>query len=314
CLAFVDDFSRRSGVLAFAGNRCADVIDDDLRALCGHGQCEIPTNAAAGSRDNHDFVFEHETDNTVKLRFFYGWVIVGLAFVTMAISVTSRTAFSLLLPPLIDEFGWNRGLAAGAFSFGFFVSALLAPIVGRAMDRRCLRLVIGSGVGLVSAGLFLAPAIKEPWPLYATLGLLVGAGANFMSFTAQSLFLPHWFVRRRGLAISIAFSGVGVGAIVLLPWLQQIIGEQGWRASCWTMGLLVLLVLGPLNLLVRHKPADLCLVPDGEAAHDAAAAPRDRSNVVDRDWVAIEWTLARALRTARFWWIALGYFCALFAW
>lgn len=38
------------------------------------------------------------------------------------------------------------------------------------------------------------------------------------------------------------------------------------------------------------------------------------SNVVDPAWVAIEWTLARALRTSRFWWIVLGYFCALVAW
>jgi MFS family permease len=249
-----------------------------------------------------------------KLPFFYGWVIVSLAFVTMAVSVTARTAFSLLLPPLIDEFGWNRGLAAGAFSFGFMVSAFLGPIVGRVMDRYGPRLVIETGVVLLSAGLFLAPYLKEPWHLYATLGVLVGAGANFMSFTAQSLFLPHWFVRRRGLAISIAFSGVGAGAIVLLPWLQKIIGEEGWRAACWTMGVLVLFALGPLNLLVRHKPSDLGLVPDGEAAHDAAAAPKDRSNVVDREWAAIEWTLSRALRTARFWWIALGYFTALHAW
>src|SRR5262245_28601798 len=248
------------------------------------------------------------------LPFYFGWLIIGVAFVTMAIGVTARTAFSLLLPPLIDEFGWNRGLAAGAFSFGFLVSAILGPIVGRVMDRHGPRLVIETGVILMAAGLFLAPALREPWHLYATLGLLVGAGGNFMSFTAQSLYLPHWFVRRRGLAISIAFSGVGVGAIVLLPWLQKIIDAEGWRATCWILGWLVLLLLGPLNLLVRHKPADLGLVPDGEAAHDASAAPKDRSNVVDREWAAIEWTLGRALRTSRFWWIALGYFTALHAW
>ena len=249
-----------------------------------------------------------------RLPFFYGWVIVGLAFVTMAISVTARTAFSLLMPPLIDEFGWQRGLAAGAFSFGFLVSAILGPVIGRVMDRRGPRVVIETGVCLLTAGLFLAPYLKEPWHLYATLGVLVGAGANCMSFTAQSLFLPHWFLRRRGLAISIAFSGVGVGAIVLLPWLQKIISEEGWRAACWTMGLLVIFVLGPLNLLVRHKPSDLGLEPDGEATHDAAAAPKDRSNVVDREWAAIDWTVGRALRTARFWWLALGYFTALHAW
>jgi len=53
---------------------------------------------------------------------FYGWIVVAVAFVTMGIGVNARTVFSLLFPPILDEFGWPRGLTAGAFSFGFLVS------------------------------------------------------------------------------------------------------------------------------------------------------------------------------------------------
>src|SRR5215471_18162357 len=120
---------------------------------------------------------------SARLPFYYGWVIVGIAFATMALGVTARTAFSLLMPPLIDEFGWDRGLAAGAFSFGFLVSAILSPFVGRLMDSRGPRVVIEAGVCLLTTGLFLAPLIEKPWHLYATLGLLVGAGANLMTYT-----------------------------------------------------------------------------------------------------------------------------------
>jgi len=249
-----------------------------------------------------------------RLPFYYGWLIVGIAFVTMAIAVTARTAFSLLLPPLIDEFGWDRGLVAGAFSFGFLVSAVISPAVGRLMDSKGPRVVIGAGVCLLSAGLFTAPAIDTPWKLYVTLGLLVGGGANLMTYTAHSLFLPNWFVRRRGLAISIAFSGAGAGAIVLLPWLQTIILREGWRASCTATGLLVLLMVGPLTLLVRRRPEDIGLTPDGGSVSDGTIEARRSANIVDRDWAATEWTLARAIRTSRFWWIVLAYFCALFAW
>ena len=250
---------------------------------------------------------------SLRLPFYYGWLIVGVAFVTMGVGVTARTAFSLLLPPLIDEFGWDRGLAAGAFSFGFLVSAALSPIVGRVMDVRGPRIVILTGVLLLASGLFLAPAIEQPWHLYATLGVLVGGGANMMTYTAHSQFLPNWFVRRRGLALSLAFSGVGVGAIVLLPWLQSIIASSGWRASCQAMGLVVVLLVAPLNLLVRKQPEDLGLLPDG-APQSPSAAGKPASNIVDPAWVAVEWTLARAVRTRRFWWIVLGYFCALVAW
>ena len=251
---------------------------------------------------------------SARLPFYYGWVIIGIAFVTMAVGATARTAFSLLMPPLIDEFGWDRALAAGAFSFGFLVSALSGPVVGHLMDRWGPRPVILAGIACVSAGLMLAVAIERPWQLYATLGVLVGGGANLMTYTVHSQFLPSWFVRRRGLAIGTAFAGVGVGAIVLLPWLQSIILTEGWRAACWTMGVVVVLLLAPLNLLVRKRPQDVGLLPDGVRERAAATDRRTASNIVDPAWAAVEWTLAKAAATSRFWWIVLGYFCALVAW
>lgn len=250
-----------------------------------------------------------------RLPFYYGWVIVGVAFVTMAVGVTARTAFSLLMPPLIDEFHWDRGVAAGAFSFGFLVSAFLSPIIGRMIDLRGPRIIIMCGVMLTATGLLLAPYIERPWHLYATLGVLVGGGANMMTYTVHSQFLPNWFVAKRGLAISIAFAGAGIGAIVLLPWLQSIILAQGWRASCWAIGLLVLLAVAPPNLLVWKKPEDIGLMPDGGISVATTATGKQKPlNVVDPVWTAKEWTLARASRTARFWWIVVAYFCALVAW
>ncbi|HEY7540669.1 MAG TPA: MFS transporter [Methylomirabilota bacterium] len=231
----------------------------------------------------------------------------------MAIGVNARTAFSLLFPPILAEFGWERGVTAGAFSFGFLVSAFLSPLVGRLMDRRGPRFVIETGVIVMGSGLLLAPLVSRPWHLYATLGVLVGGGGNCLGYTGQSLYLPSWFVRRRGLAMSLAFSGVGLGSIVLLPWLSSMIARDGWRTGCWTLGLLVLGLLVPLNLALRRKPEDLGLQPDGDVAPRGPVAAR-RTNVVDAAWAAVDWTLARAIRTSRFWWIAVGYFFALFAW
>ena len=247
---------------------------------------------------------------------YYGWIIVAVAFVTTGVGVNARTAFSLLFPPILDEFGWERGVTAGAFSFGFLVSAALSPTLGRLMDRRGPRVVIETGVGLMAVGLLLAPLVQRPWHLYATLGVLVGGGSVCLSYTGQALYLPNWFVRRRGLAMSIAYSGVGVGSIVLLPWLQRLIGASGWRTACWALGLLVLGLLAPLNLLLRRRPEDIGLRPDGDPAPSAApgAAGARPDNVVDHAWAAVDWTLARAMRTARFWWIAAGYLLGLYAW
>jgi hypothetical protein len=228
-----------------------------------------------------------------RLPFFYGWVLVGVAFVTMAIGVNARTAFSLLLPPILDEFQWDRGITAGAFSFGFLISAFVTPGVGWLTDRRGPRLVIETGVVLMGSGLLLASLIREPWQLYLSLGALVGGGVNLLAYTGRSLYLTNWFAQR--LALSIAFSGVGVGSVTILPWLQSLIANSGWRTACWSLGLLVLVALAPLNLLLRRKPADLGLEPDGNA--DVRIASRTQRFAAGA-WASVDWTLGRALRAA----------------
>ena len=181
----------------------------------------------------------------------------------MAVGVSARTAFSLLLPPIVEEYGWDRATVAGASSFGFFLFAVASPLVGRAMDHWGPSIVVGFGAIMVGFGNLLAPLATAPWHFYLTLGLLVGARANLTGYTGPGLYVPPWLQKRRGLAISIAFSGVGAGAILLLPWMQSVILADGWRAACQGMGLVTNLVVGPMMLLVRRRPEDLGLQPDG---------------------------------------------------
>src|SRR6185295_8041488 len=100
----------------------------------------------------------------------------------------------------------------------------------------------------------------------------------------------------------------------LLPAVQAMIERSGWRSTCLAMGILALALLVPLNLLLRKTPQEMGLQPDGDAASAPGAPARPGLRVVDPAWVATDWTLGHAMRTARFWWIALGYVTGLFAW
>jgi nitrate/nitrite transporter NarK len=171
------------------------------------------------------------------------------------------------------------------------------------------------GVAMVGAGLGLAPLVTAPWHLYLTLGVLVAGGTVCLGYTGHALFLPNWFVRRRGLAIGIAFSGVGVGSIVILPWMQRLIADHGWRPACLAMAALVVVALAPLNLLTRRRPEDMGLWPDGDRVSETPArGGLHPANVVDPAWASVDWTLGRAMRTARFWWVSVGFFGGLWAW
>jgi len=148
-----------------------------------------------------------------RLPFFYGWIVVMVAFVTMGVGVNARSAFSLLYPPMLDEFQWSRSVTAGTFAVGFLASAFLAPLIGIGIDRFGPRYIFPFGGLVVAVGLGLTTFVNSPMAMYATWGVMVGAGSVIIAYVGHSAFLPNWFVRRRGLAIGIAFSGVGLSPL-----------------------------------------------------------------------------------------------------
>ena len=251
-----------------------------------------------------------------RLPFYYGWLVVAVAFVTIAIGANSRTAFSLLFPPILDETGWPRGLTAGIFSFGFLASIPLSAAIGWLIDRLGPGFVMPVGAWTVAVGLILATVAESPWHLYLTLGgLAVGASIS-LAFIGHGAFLPNWFSRRRGLAMGIAASGVGFGALPLFPWMQWILDHFGWRESCWLLALFLLAIVLPLNLLIpRRHPSELGLEPDGEKTRAAARSGDGTETGTEVPFhTPVDRTLAGALRTARYWYVWFAMFFALFAW
>lgn len=250
-------------------------------------------------------------------KLYYGWIVVAVAFVTMGVAVTARTGFGLLFPQVIAEFGWNSGVTSGAFSIGFLASTAFLPVVGWMMQKWGPRGAIPVGAAMVALGYVAATRITSPLELYLAFGLLAVNGSMAMSYISHSMFLPNWFVRNRGLAIGLAFAGVGVASVILLPAMQALIEARGWRTACLAVAGVTAVAIIPLNLAFqRARPEEMGLLPDGETAPEPGDAPRPApiDPVVDRRWAETDWTLALAIRTARFWWVAAAYFCGLFIW
>ncbi len=254
------------------------------------------------------------TNPLARLPFYYGWIVIAVAFITMAIAVNARTAFSLLFPAILVEYQWDRSVIAGAFSIGFVASGFFIPIMGIIMDRWGPRVVIPLGAIMAILGLVGATVVSTPFGFYVNLGVLVITGTVAMTYSSHSMFLPHWFIRKRGLAIGIAFAGAGIGSITLLPWFQDIIDNDGWRQACFIIAGVVALVIPLTWYFQRQRPQDLGLEADGDDSGENSKGIETPDPIVDKDWANTDWTLRSAAKTSRFWWIFFSYFTALYAW
>jgi MFS family permease len=232
--------------------------------------------------------------------FYYGWMIVLLAFLSTGVWLAMRTTFSVFFVALLDEFHWSRAATAGVQSVSFIVYTFAAPLTGWLIDRFGPRRVILPGILVLCAGLFLSAYVGSLLQLYLFFGVVVAFGVTFISIIAYSAVLSHWFERKRGLASGIAVSGMGVATAVLVPFTQKMIGTLGWRSAFMVLSGIVFILLFPLTAaFLRHKPHDLGLFPDGASL---SAKPRKRTfEAVDRAWAGTEWTLKKAMREYRYW-------------
>jgi len=209
----------------------------------------------------------------MKRGIFYGWVIVAVAFLSMAFWQGLRASFSVFYSYLVEEFSWGRGEAALAQSIGFIMYMLSVPFIGGLIDRFGPRRVVVPGILLSGLGLLLCSSIRDLWTLYIFYGVMVGLGTSFFSIVTYSAILAHWFDRKRGLASGIASAGMGAGTFLLVTLTEGLIGLWGWRTTFIVLGLLVLLCLLPSNgLLLRHRPEDMGMGPDGVPLREKAVA------------------------------------------
>jgi len=237
-------------------------------------------------------------------RFYYGWVIVGLAMISMGFWFAIRATFSVFFAELVDRFHWGRAEAAGVQSLTLFVYMATAPIIGTLVDRVGPRKVVVAGAFLTGVGLLLCTQIQSLLQFYLFFGLIVGVGSSGLSIAPFTVVLTHWFERKRGTANGLAGVGMGVGIFLFLPLIQYLISLYGWRVAFLVFGLLSFLIPLPLNaIFLRRTPKEMGCLPDGDLYVDPSGS--DHKIRTDRDLrVPIpkqDPSLSDVIRTVRFW-------------
>jgi MFS family permease len=233
----------------------------------------------------------------------YGWWIIVVSIIGQALSVGTLFVytFGIFVKPLSAEFGASRGPVALAVALLNLLITIGAPLTGRLVDRFGGRRVIVTALVALSCCLFAMTAVTAPlWHLYVVFALagLVGAATSPVAYARV---VANWFDHRLGLALGIASTGIGLGAIIMPSLAQFLLDSVGWRKGYAVLGGACLLLAAPVvALFLKGSPQEVGLLPDGESAPRTVAS---ESDLLSTNGL----TLAEALRTRTFWQL-----CAIF--
>ena len=241
-------------------------------------------------------------------RFFYGWLIVAIAFLGDFISAgIGAYAFGLFFKPMSEELGWTRAMTAGALTMRNLMGAVSSPIIGPLVDRkhgpRVLMTVGGLLGGLAIMGLSRVSAL---WHFYMAYGVLGALGMIGLGGLVTNTVVAKWFIRKRGRAMAIATMGISSGGLVLVPLTQWAISSFGWRTAWVVLGCLIwVVIVVPAALLIRRSPEDIGLRPDGDEieVRDTGSATPSIA-VLEAEALHAEeevWTLRAAVKTPTLW-------------
>ena len=233
-----------------------------------------------------------------KPRFFYGYIIVLVVFLAIAVFEGIMYSFGVFLKPLIAEFGWTRAMTSGAYSLHFFLWAVLAVVAGRLNDKFGPRRVATVCGVLFGLGHILMSQISTLWQLYLLYGVMIAMGMSggFVPLTST---VARWFTKRRGVMTGITISGVGVGVIVVPPLASHLIVSYGWRTSYLIIGVAALALITLAAQFLRRDPAQMGLLPYGEGEVEAESPNLEAEGA----------SLLQAIRTGQFWMLGAIFFC-----
>jgi len=234
----------------------------------------------------------------VRSRIHYGWYVLAACFAILFFNSGARYSFGVMFKPMIAEFGWSRG----AISFAFFLNstlwALSLVFVGRVYDRFGPRWVIIVGTLFISAGYALISLIQSLWQFYMCYGVLVAIGMGGTAVPLIAALMSRWFVKWRGLAISLALSGNCLGQFALVPLFTLFAVQYGWRVSYLAIGLIMFAVNIMMALfVVKGNPDDLGTEPYGSPGEEKV----EGAGVISTLERVRDLGLREAMRTYSFW-------------
>lgn len=221
-------------------------------------------------------------------------------FSTMA---TGNLSFGLFVLPMGGELGMSRGLLGWAITARRMAAGVSSFIVGRLIDRYGPRVLIPVSAAIIGVALLAMSRVNSPWQVIAIFGLLGMTGLAAPQNIMTSVPVAKWFQRKRGMALALAVSGLGIGGVFFLPFTQWLLDSVGWRTTWVVMAVIFMAMSIPLSaIFLRRQPEDMGLQVDGRPLASTGAGRTGPPAAEE-----MSWTVREAFRTATMWKLLLTF-------
>lgn len=242
-------------------------------------------------------------------RVYYGWALVGALGVTATVSYgTLSYAFSAFITPMSTELGWSKTQITGAFSLAHVVAGVAAVPVGRWVDRHGARMLMAAGSLLASLLLIAWSGVRSLptfYAVWATMGVAMAAVLYEPAFAV----VATWFRTYRSRALTLLTFMGGFASVIFVPLATVLVAREGWRTALLALSVLYALLTIPMHaLLLRRRPEDVGLAPDG-VLPQAQGRHSPAREVLPVTQAAIR----EVLRGASFRWTALAFMLSALA-
>ncbi len=235
------------------------------------------------------------------------WIVAAITFGTLFASAGFRSAPSVLILPLEEEFGWRRDVISAAIAINVLLFGLTAPFAAALMDRFTIRKVVMSALSVISLGALLTIWMNQSWHLLLLWGVVVGIGTGSMALVFAATIANRWFIKKRGLVIGVLTAAGASGQLVFLPTLANLAQDPGWRASSLMISIAAFLMVPLIYFFLKEDPQSINTTPYG-AEIDWQPPMLEKGNAAK---VAID-ALRDASKVRNFWYLVGSFFvCGL---
>lgn len=207
-------------------------------------------------------------------RLFYGWTIVVVAALgSFSASTETFPVLSIFLKPITEEFGWTRAQFTGPLTIGGLLGSAIALATGPLVDRFGPRWALAGAYAAIGAAFIVMALVADLWQFYGVQIIARSMNTGVLA-VASAVVIPNWFIVKRGRAMAVSNLGFPAGASLMPLIIALMTGWHGWRLAAAAAGVIILAVSAvPTALLLRRRPEDMGLLPDGLPREERANAP-----------------------------------------